>query len=203
MQEVVLASSNQGKLDELRSLLAPIGIDLISQQTLGIESAEETETTFLGNALLKARHASDMASGPAIADDSGLEVNALDGAPGVFSARFAGEHASASDNNAKLIAELTAIDPSFGNFVARFRCVLVFVRNSNDDNPLVAEGVWAGRIVERAKGKNGFGYDPHFFVPEKGCTAAELSNSEKNQLSHRGQAVRQMIELLRNMDVSD
>ena len=203
MQEVVLASSNQGKLDELRWLLAPLDIHLVSQQTLGIEPAEETETTFVGNALLKARHASEMASRPAIADDSGLEVSALDGAPGVFSARFAGEHADTRDNNAKLIADLTTLDPSFKNFVAKFRCVLVFVRNSIDDNPLVSEGVWEGRIVKQAKGENGFGYDPLFFVPELGCTAAQLSNTQKNQLSHRGQAVRQMIELLRDMDVSN
>ena len=203
MQKVVLASSNQGKLNELTTLLEPLGIDLVSQQTLGIESAEETESTFLGNALLKARHASSEANRPAIADDSGLEVDALGGDPGVFSARYAGSHGNATDNNAKLIAALSAIDPSFEDFVARFRCFLVFVRSAMDDKPLIAEGVWEGGIVKQARGENGFGYDPHFFVPEKGCTAAQLSNVEKNQLSHRGQAVRRMIKLLTELRASN
>ena len=203
MQKVVLASSNQGKLNELTTLLEPLGIDLVSQQSLGIESAEETESTFLGNALLKARHASCEANLPAIADDSGIEVDALGGDPGVFSARYAGPHANATDNNAKLVAALSAIDPSFEDFTARFHCVLVFVRSETDDKPLIAEGVWEGRIVKTAKGENGFGYDPHFFVQEEGCTAAQLSNVEKNQLSHRGQAVRSMIELLTELSASN
>ena len=203
MQKVVLASSNQGKLNELSTLLEPLGIDLVSQQALGIESAEETESTFLGNALLKARHASCEANLPAIADDSGLEVDALGGDPGVFSARYAGPHANATDNNAKLVAALSAIDPSFEDFTARFHCVLVFVRSETDDKPLIAEGIWEGRIVKQARGENGFGYDPHFFVPERGCTAAQLSNVEKNQLSHRGQSVRSMIELLTELGASN
>ena len=203
MQKVVLASSNQGKLNELTTLLEPLGIDLVSQQSLGIESAEETESTFLGNALLKARHASCEANLPAIADDSGIEVDALGGDPGVFSARYAGPHANATDNNAKLVAALSAIDPSFEDFTARFHCVLVFVRSAMDEKPLIAEGVWEGRIVKQARGENGFGYDPHFFVLEQGCTAAQLSNVEKNQLSHRGQAVRIMIELLTELGASN
>lgn len=203
MQKVVLASSNQGKLNELSTLFEPLGIDLVSQQSLGIESAEETESTFLGNALLKARHASCEANLPAIADDSGIEVDALGGDPGVFSARYAGPHANATDNNAKLVEALSAIDPSFKDFVARFHCVLVFVRSAMDEKPLIAEGVWEGRIVKQARGENGFGYDPHFFVLEEGCTAAQLSNVEKNQLSHRGQAVRRMIELLTEFGASN
>ncbi|MCY4657117.1 MAG: RdgB/HAM1 family non-canonical purine NTP pyrophosphatase [Gammaproteobacteria bacterium] len=201
-KDLVLASSNQGKLTELRELLLPLGLNLRSQSEFGLDSAEETEQTFLGNALLKARHASGGIDLPALADDSGLVVDALDGAPGVYSARYAGEDGTATENNSKLCQELARIDSSFVNFTARFQCVLVLVRNPQDNSPIIAEGTWEGRIIEQPRGLNGFGYDPHFFVDEEGCTSAELPRARKNELSHRGQAVRRLLEMIRDSDLT-
>ena len=200
LKEIVLASSNPGKLNELNELLAPLAIRLRSQQEFGIAPIPETEATFVGNALLKARHASAKTRLPAIADDSGLEVDALKGKPGVYSARFAGEHATAEENNRKLIQELTNSDRSFNASIARFRCVLVLVRTKRDADPVITEGVWEGQIVQTPSGMHGFGYDPHFFVPTEGCTAAQMPRNRKNQISHRGLAVQKLVALLENVE---
>jgi XTP/dITP diphosphohydrolase len=193
----VLATSNRGKVAELTTLLAGAGLELrvTAQSELGIDSPPETAPTFVENALLKARHAARMTGLPAFADDSGLAVAALGGAPGVRSARFAGEHADDRANIAKLLAELAApqLDRS-----ARFHCVLVALERADDPAPLIATGSWAGEIARARKGERGFGYDPVFFVPERKCTAAELTAEEKNQLSHRAAALRQLIELVKN-----
>lgn len=182
--QVVLASGNAGKLRELGALLAPLQLTLTSQNALGIEPAEEPFGTFIENALAKARHASAHSGLPAIADDSGLAVDALGGAPGVHSARYAGVQATDADNNAKLIATLSGIEQRS----AAFHCVLVYINSPTDPCPTIAAGRWPGVIVDQTQGAAGFGYDPHFFVPGEGCTAAQLSAERKNQLSHRGRA---------------
>lgn len=193
----VLATSNRGKVAELTMLLAGAGLTLrvTAQSELGVDSAPETAPTFVENALSKARHAARLTGLPAIADDSGLAVAALGGAPGVRSARFAGEHADDRANNAKLLAALAnpALDRS-----ARFHCVLVALEHADDPAPLLATGSWAGEIAHAPKGERGFGYDPVFFVPERKCTAAELTAEEKNRLSHRAAALRQLVELVKN-----
>lgn len=189
-RRIVLASDNAGKLRELRALFA--GVELIPQGELGIEGAEETAVTFVENALLKARHASQVSGLPAIADDSGLVVHALGGAPGVFSARYAGEPKSDAANNAKLMQALRGIEERS----AHFHCTLVFLRSADDPDPTIVSRTWQGRIVDEPRGSNGFGYDPHFFVESRGCTAAELDAETKNALSHRGQACRALAELL-------
>ena len=189
-RRVVLASDNAGKLRELRALLADV--ELIPQGELGIEGAEETAVTFVENALLKARHAARESGLAAIADDSGLVVHALGGAPGVRSARYAGEPRSDTANNAKLIGALRgARDRS-----AHFHCTLVFLRSADDPDPVIVSRAWHGVVVDQARGSNGFGYDPHFLVESRGCTAAELDAATKNELSHRGQACRALAELL-------
>ena len=194
--KVVLASGNRGKLRELAALLTPLGVELTTQGELGIDGAEETGCTFVENALLKARHASRLAELPAIADDSGLAVDALGGAPGVFSARYAGVSGPGADaaNNAKLIKALAAQD----NRRAHFHSVMVFLRHPDDPTPIIADGRWDGVIVDEPKGSNGFGYDPHFLVPALGLTAAELAAERKNALSHRGQAAKQLVTALRS-----
>lgn len=191
---VVLASGNRGKAREIAALLPDRDIELVTQTELGIEGAEETGTTFVDNALLKARHAARASGLPAIADDSGLEVDALGGAPGVYSARYAGPAASDADNVAKLLEAMQGIGPHARQ--ARFRCAMVFVRDADDAKPTICEGVWEGRIAEVPAGANGFGYDPVFFVPSHGCTAAELDAQTKNAVSHRGQALRCLLERL-------
>jgi XTP/dITP diphosphohydrolase len=183
--KVVLASGNAGKLKELLALLEPLGIELVSQHALGIEDADETASTFVENALLKARHASHASGLPALADDSGLVVRALDGAPGVWSARYAGSPSDDRANNRKLIATLAGI----ADRRAYYYCALVFVRHPTDPAPLIATAEWHGTIIDVGKGTGGFGYDPHFFVRECGCTAAELPTDVKNRVSHRGVAV--------------
>ena len=189
-RRVVLASDNAGKLRELRTLLADV--ELIPQGELGIEGAEETAVTFVENALLKARHAAQESGLATIADDSGLVVRALGGAPGVRSARYAGEPRSDAANNAKLVGALRgAQDRS-----AHFHCTLVFLRSRDDPDPIIASRTWSGVIVDQPRGSNGFGYDPHFLVESRGCTAAELDADTKNALSHRGQACRALAELL-------
>lgn len=189
---VVLASNNRGKLAELRPLLADLHLELVSQAELDIEPAPEDGLTFVENAVAKARHVCRAAGLPAIADDSGLVVPALDGRPGIRSARFAGEHASDAENNARLVAELAGTrHPS-----AHFYCALVFLRSAADPAPLIATGRWQGRIVAQPRGAAGFGYDPHFLVDGLDRTAAELEPELKNQLSHRGQATASLIRQL-------
>ena len=188
---IVLASGNPGKLRELERLLAGTGVELIPQSRLGIAAAEETGSSFAENALIKARHAAARTGHPAVADDSGLEVDALDGAPGVHSARYAGEGASDAQNVEKLLAALSGVSPEERG--ARFVCAIAFV-NAADAPPVLYQGIWQGRIIDRPRGANGFGYDPVFFVPGCHCTAAELDPDTKNRLSHRGQALRAFLE---------
>jgi len=189
MKKLVLASNNAKKMKELNALLAPLGFEVIPQGELGIPEAEEPHVTFVENALAKARHAARLSGLPALADDSGLCVAALGGAPGVYSARFAGEPKSDARNNAKLLAELAGQTDRR----AHFTCLLVLVRSADDPQPIIAEGEWHGEILEAQRGADGFGYDPLFFVRTHGQTAAELDAGIKNQLSHRGQAMQQLI----------
>jgi XTP/dITP diphosphohydrolase len=189
---LVLASSNEGKLREFRRLLEPLGIEVIAQEALGIPDADEPHATFVENALAKARHASAQANLPALADDSGLCVRALGGAPGVQSARYAGEPKSDARNNAKLIDALSGV----ADRDAHYACVLVLVRHAGDPEPIVADGAWHGRIVDAPRGSGGFGYDPHFEDAATGMTGAELPLSRKNELSHRGKAMRALIDKL-------
>jgi XTP/dITP diphosphohydrolase len=195
MRRLVLASSNPGKLREIAELFAPLGIEVIPQARLGIGEAEEPHDTFVENALAKARHASRARGLPALADDSGLCVDALGGAPGVHSAYYAGREGSREErdarNNAKLLASLG------DDRRARYVCVMVLVRSADDPQPLVAEGTWQGEIARAPRGANGFGYDPLFLLPARGLTAAELAPEEKNRLSHRGRAAAQLLEALR------
>jgi XTP/dITP diphosphohydrolase len=185
---VVVATGNAGKLRELTALLAGLDLQLVAQTELGVASVEETGTTFTDNALLKARHAARSTGLAAIADDSGLEVDALGGAPGLYSARYAGPNADDAANNAKLVAALDGVPGERRG--ARYRCVLAFVRHADDAAPLLAQGSWEGRIVDVPQGSGGFGYDPHFWLPDRNCTAAELDAAVKNRISHRGQAMR-------------
>jgi len=190
--KIAIASSNRGKLAELRQLLAPLGFDLLSQGDLNIASAPETAQTFIENSLEKARHVCRQSGLPAIADDSGIVVDALNGAPGILSARFAGNGASDADNNAKLVAALAGADSTD----AHFYCALVYLRTPSDPAPLVSIARWHGRIVSTPRGDGGFGYDPHFYIDELGRTAAELTASEKAQHSHRGKAMRKLCKQL-------
>lgn len=186
---LVLASNNRGKLAEFAQLLAPLGFELKAQGELGIPETDEPHATFVENALAKARHAARLSGMPALADDSGICVPALGGAPGVYSARYAGEPKSDISNNAKLVQDIAAhADKS-----AYYYCVLVYLRHADDPQPVIAEGRWAGELIATPRGQGGFGYDPHFFVRELGKTAAELSSDEKNRLSHRGKAMRELI----------
>jgi XTP/dITP diphosphohydrolase len=190
---LILASNNAGKLKEFDALLAPIGFDIRAQGEFNVTEAEEPHCTFIENALEKARHAARLTGLPALADDSGVCVNALGGAPGVLSARFAGEPKSDARNNQKLMNDLAAhVDKS-----AYYYCVLVLVRHANDPQPLIAEGRWDGEIISTPRGQGGFGYDPYFWLPALGKTAAELAADEKNRQSHRGQALRMLVEKLR------
>ena len=195
MARLVLASSNRGKLAELRDLLSPAGIELIAQSDLGVDDAEETGSTFVENALLKARHAARATGLAALADDSGLLVDALDGEPGLRSARYAGTHGDAHANNTLLLERLRDIPDA--QRTAHFYCVLVLLHSAHDPQPLIAEGVWRGRILSVPRGAQGFGYDPVFFDPEQKKSAAELDPMLKNRISHRGRAITRMLELLR------
>jgi XTP/dITP diphosphohydrolase len=192
-QKIVLASNNSGKLKEFQAMLAPLGFAMHPQREFNVPEADEPHCTFIENALAKARHASQMTGLPALADDSGICVNALKGAPGVLSARYAGEPKSDACNNQKLIADLAACSDKS----AYFYCVLVYVRHANDPQPVIADGRWNGEIIAEPRGANGFGYDPHFWLPEFGKSASELSSEEKNRYSHRAQALRQLVEKLR------
>lgn len=186
---LVLASYNEGKLREFRRLLAPLGIELVGQPEIGIPEADEPHATFVENALAKARHASAHARLPALADDSGLCVHALDGAPGVYSARYAGDPKSDARNNAKLIAALTGVTDRR----AHYACVLALVRHPADPEPIITDGRWHGTIVDVPRGAGGFGYDPHFEDTTTGLTGAELPLARKNELSHRGKAMRALM----------
>jgi XTP/dITP diphosphohydrolase len=195
MSRVVLASGNRGKVAELRALLEPAGLEVEPQSDHGVPEAEEPAPSFIENALLKARNAAAHTGLPAIADDSGLEVARLGGAPGVRSARYAGPDGDDAANNARLLTELDGVPDE--DRAARFVCVLVFLRHADDPVPIVAEGLWPGRILTAPRGEGGFGYDPLFLVPEHGCSSAELPAAEKNRISHRGRALDALLARLR------
>jgi XTP/dITP diphosphohydrolase len=199
VKRAVLASANPGKLRELAALLAPRGFELLSQSALGIGSVAETGTTFLDNALIKARHASAAAGLPALADDSGIEVDALGGRPGVRSARFAGEGADDAANLARLLGELAGVPEARRG--ARYQCVVVWVRAADDPAPLTGTGTWEGRIALTPRGSGGFGYDPAFIPAGERRTAAELSAEEKNRVSHRALAARALVAALESAGV--
>ena len=193
-RRLVVATANPGKLREFRSLLLGLPFELTSLAELELPSPQETGSSFLENALLKARHAANLSGAAAVADDSGLEVDALSGAPGIYSARYAGLGADDAANNAKLMLALSGLPRAQRS--ARYRCALAFVENAQDTTPLVTEAAWHGFILEAPQGEGGFGYDPYFWLPEYRKSAAELSLSEKNRLSHRGRAMRTLRELL-------
>lgn len=192
-QQIVLASGNAGKLRELQSILADHDVELLPQSDFEIEPANETGLSFVENALIKARHACQITGLPAIADDSGIEVDALNGEPGIYSARYAGISGPTADaeNNALLLAELEQVPEH--ERTARFQCVIVLMRHALDPMPLICQGTWEGRILFAASGDNGFGYDPLFYVPSHGCSSAELAPDIKNAISHRGQALQQLV----------
>ena len=194
MQKLVLASNNAGKLREFQALLAPMNFEVIPQGQLGIPASEEPYDTFVENALVKARHASKASGMPALADDSGICVNALGGEPGVYSARYAGEPADDAANNQKLIAALSHMEDRAAHYV----CALVMVQHANDPEPLIVQTRWHGLFQDEAVGLNGFGYDPHFFLPDLNLTAAQLAPEQKNRISHRGQALRELISQLQD-----
>ena len=192
-QRLVLASNNKGKLKEFNELLSTVGFSVHAQGEYDVPEADEPFHTFVENALQKARHASRITGLPALADDSGVCVNALGGAPGVYSARFAGEPKSDARNNEKMIADLAKHEDKS----AYYYCVLVFVRHADDPQPIIADGRWNGVMVDTPRGEGGFGYDPYFFIPSLGKCAAELAPEQKNALSHRGQALRALVEKLK------
>lgn len=193
MKKLVLASGNPGKLREFGQLLAPFDFEVLPQSAFNVAEAEEPHITFVENAIAKARHAAQLTGLPALADDSGLCVSALGGAPGVFSARYGGEPKSDERNNRKLLADLAGVADRRAHYVA----VLVLMRSADDPQPIVAEGEWHGEIVDAPRGAGGFGYDPYFLVPDLGLTVAELPHEEKNRRSHRGQALAQLLARLR------
>ena len=193
LKKLVIASNNQGKLREINTLLEPLAIEAVPQSDFDAGEVDEPYATFVENALTKARHASRCSGLPALADDSGICVSALSGAPGVTSARYAGEPRSDERNNLKLIETLK----NQSNRRAYYYCVIVLVRHADDPQPIIVDGSWYGEIVDQPRGEGGFGYDPYFFVPEFGKTSAELSAEQKNQISHRGQALTHLVEILR------
>ncbi len=194
MSKIVLASGNAGKLAEIQGLLRATPIECVAQVELGVEEVPETATSFVENALIKARHAAASTGLAALADDSGLEVDALEGAPGVYSARFAGPGANDEGNIALLLERLEGVPE--GERTARFHCLLVCLRQPMDPTPLICHGVWEGRILEAPRGGGGFGYDPVFWIPTLGCSAAELDPETKNRFSHRGQAMAELAKRL-------
>lgn len=193
MQKIVLATHNLGKTAEFQQLLAPFELNIVPQTEFKLPSPEETGLSFIENALIKARYAAEQTGLPAIADDSGLEVDALNGAPGIYSARYAGEQADANANCLKLLTELAGIT----NRRAQFQCVLVYLKHAKDPAPLICQGTWEGSILTELRGHHGFGYDPLFWVAAHQCSAAELAPIIKNQLSHRGQAIQQLLSKLK------
>jgi len=194
MTEIVLASSNEGKLRELNYLLENKGLKVVPQSRFGIPDAVESGLTFVENALIKARHATSLTGLPAIADDSGLAVDALGGAPGIYSARFAGPQACDADNNRLLVEKLRDVPES--ERIAQYHCVLVYLLHESDPTPLICDGTWEGRIILEPRGSNGFGYDSYFYLKESDCTAAELTSEGKNAISHRAKAMQKLITLI-------
>jgi len=194
MSQIVLATGNQGKVKELAAMLAPLNLNVVAQSEFNVPDVPETGTTFVENAIIKARHAAKLTGKPAIADDSGLEVQALGGAPGIYSARFSGEDATDQSNIDKLLVSLANVGSEQRK--ARFVCVLVYMRHENDPTPIICQGFWEGEITQQQEGREGFGYDPVFFVPSEQCTSAQLEKSVKNRLSHRAQALKALIPLL-------
>lgn len=194
MQKIVLASNNKGKVREFGEMLSALNMEVVPQATFNIEDADETGLTFVENAIIKARHASAIAGLPAIADDSGLEVDFLKGAPGIYSARYSGEGATDEKNLLKLLEALKDVPEE--KRTARFQCVLVYMQHENDPTPLICQGTWEGMILTEPQGENGFGYDPIFYVPTHKCSSAQLNAEEKNKLSHRGQALKKLREIL-------
>ncbi len=195
MKKIVLATGNLGKVREINELLADHDLEVVPQSDFNVPEAEETGLTFVENAILKARNAAAHTGLPAIADDSGLEVDALDGAPGIYSSRYAGSTATDKDNLEKLLADLGDLPDAQRS--ARFQCLMVYLRHVKDPTPILCQGTWEGRILFAPRGSNGFGYDPVFYVPGHDCSSAELSPDIKNRLSHRGQALRKLIMALR------
>ena len=193
MRKVVLASSNRGKLVELQAILEQKDVQLLPQSEFSVSDADETGLSFVENALIKARHACLATGLPAISDDSGIEVDALMGEPGIYSARYAGSHGEKADidNNAKLLRELEGVAEQDRS--ARFQCVITYMRHAKDPMPLICQGTWEGRILFSEEGENGFGYDPLFYVPSPGCASAKLDAATKNAISHRGQALAQLL----------
>lgn len=194
MKKIVLASNNPGKVREINQLLAALEIEVVAQSDFDVPDIEETGLTFVENAILKARNAAHHTGLPALADDSGIEVDALKGAPGIYSARFAGVGASDEANLEKLLVELQAIEDAPRS--ARFQCLMVFMRHENDPTPLICQGTWEGQIVDKPLGDNGFGYDPIFYIPQQNCTSAQLPPAKKNALSHRGKALQCLLDKL-------
>lgn len=190
--KMVLASGNEGKLKEIQQRLNHLPYHLVTQKSLSVSSADETGLSFVENAILKARHAAKLSHLPAIADDSGLVVPQLKGEPGIYSARYSGNNATDEKNNSRLLERLQAYPSKSCH--ASFHCAIVYLRHWEDPAPVICEGIWHGLISKTPSGKNGFGYDPLFWLPELGCTSAELSSETKNQLSHRGQALNQLIQ---------
>ncbi|NQZ93823.1 MAG: XTP/dITP diphosphatase [Moritella sp.] len=191
MSKVVLATGNPGKVREMSALLAEFGLEVLPQSNFNIVEADETGTTFIENAIIKAKHAAALTGLPAIADDSGLAVDALQGVPGIYSARYAGVDASDRDNLLKLLDALKGVPTA--QRTARFHCVLVYMTHAEDPTPLVCHGSWDGIITEQPSGEDGFGYDPIFFVESEGCTSAQLTKQRKSELSHRGQALTKLL----------
>lgn len=192
MNKIVLATGNKGKVKELGEMLAQFNTTIVPQSEFNVSEVPETGTTFVENAIIKARHAAKLTGLPAIADDSGLEVDALNGAPGIYSARYAGENANDGDNLEKLLVDLNGET----NRAARFQCVLVFMQHENDPTPIICQGTWEGEICAQRSGNNGFGYDPIFWLDDKQCTSADLTPEEKNGLSHRGKALKQLVKII-------
>ncbi|PUA27661.1 MAG: non-canonical purine NTP pyrophosphatase [Cellvibrio sp. 79] len=194
MKKIVLASGNKGKLREFQDLLSGCGFEVLPQSDFFAENVEETGLTFVENAIIKARYACTKTGLPALADDSGIEVDALNGRPGIYSARYAGENANDEKNNQKLLLELRNIPPA--HRTARYHAVLAFMRHAEDPTPILCHGVWEGIILSEPQGEGGFGYDPLFFVPTHNCASAELSKEEKNRISHRGKAMQELLQKL-------
>jgi XTP/dITP diphosphohydrolase len=199
-QKLVIASNNPGKLAEFHDLLVPLGIHPVAQKELGVSEAEEPAVTFVENAILKARHAAQVTGLPALADDSGLAVDALGGLPGVRSARYAGPDASDHDNLTTLLEALKDVPPEQRQ--GQYHCVLVYLRHADDPTPLICHGQWYGSILTSPRGEGGFGYDPIFWIPENDCTAAEMSKAEKGRVSHRGRALQSLLEQLKALTLN-
>ena len=195
MSKIVLATGNQGKVREMADVLSDFGFDVVAQSEFNVSDVAETGTTFIENAIIKARHAAKETGLPAIADDSGLEVDALNGAPGVYSARYSGEGATDQKNIDKMLAAMDGIPTE--KRTARFHCVLVLMKHENDPTPLICHGSWEGHITTEQQGENGFGYDPIFWVSEDNCSSAELEPARKKQLSHRGKALKKLFAALK------